>query len=279
MAKDPLAADPLMAALAKLGLDSVDGAFCFAGGTDLDRPGLAHRRRTRFTVTDNRGCVHTLYMKRYAAEPLAWRARRVVTYGLGRSPAAVEFENIRTAHATGLPTMRALVFGQEQNGLGVQRSYLVFTAVPGESLASCAKGFIAAHGTGSEPVCRLTSGLANLIRRLHLAGYVHRDLYASHVFLDRRDGRLDLYLIDLARMFAPRWRTRRWLIKDLAQLRFSMPPEWVKHHWQAFMCHYMEGAPAAEIAAFSLATERKATRIFQQLLRRQQVQTSQSPAK
>ena len=253
MAKDPLAADPLMAALAKLGLDSVDGAFCFAGGTDLDRPGLAHRRRTRFTVTDNRGCVHTLYLKRYAAEPLAWRARRVVTYGLGRSPATVEFENIRTAHATGLPTMRALVFGQEQNGLGVQRSYLVFTAVPGESLASCA--------------------------RLHLAGYVHRDLYASHVFLDRRDGRLDLYLIDLARMFAPRWRKRRWLIKDLAQLRFSMPPEWVKHHWQAFMCHYMEGAPAAEIAAFSLATERKATRIFQQLLRRQQVQTSQSPAK
>jgi len=279
MAEDPLAADPLMAAITQLGLDSVDGAFRFAGGTDLDRPGLAHRRRTRFTVTDDRGCVHTLYLKRYAAEPFAWRARRVMTYGLGRSPAAVEFENIRTAHAAGLPTMRALVFGQEQNGLGVQRSYLVFTAVPGEPLAFCAQKFLAAHGPGSEPVCRLTSGLADLVRNLHRAGYVHRDLYASHVFLDRRDGRLDLYLIDLARMFAPRWRTRRWRIKDLAQLRFSMPPEWVKHHWQAFLCGHMEGAPPAEIAAFSLATERKARRIFQQLLRRQRAKTPQSPAK
>jgi len=63
------------------------------------------------------------------------------------------------------------------------------------------------------------------------------------VFLDESQGRQDLHLIDLARMFAPRRRRFRWKIKDLAQLKYSMPPAWVEKYWDRFLVDYL-GAEA-----------------------------------
>ena len=75
--------------------------------------------------------------------------------------------------------------------------------------------------------------------RLHQSGYVHRDLYTSHIYMDSADGEMQLYLIDVARMFRPRCRVLRWRVKDLAQLKYSMPPAWVQGHWDAFLQDYL----------------------------------------
>jgi len=168
--------------------------------------------------------------------------------------------------------MRELLFGQERGVLGVGRSYVIFTEVPGESLAVCCRDFLAAHAADEEAIGRLTSRLAALVRGLHQAGFVHRDLYTTHLFLDRREGRTDLYLVDLARLFAPRWRTFRWRAKDLAQLKFSMPREWVAAQWDSFLRQYLEGAPPSEFSHLDRAVQRKAERILRRLRRKQRPQ-------
>jgi hypothetical protein len=63
-----------------------------------------------------------------------------------------------------------------------------------------------------------------LVAGLHGQGYVHRDLYLSHIFFDpARPPQGSLCLIDLQRVMRPRWRFRRWRVKDLAALNYSTP--------------------------------------------------------
>ena len=75
------------------------------------------------------------------------------------------------------------------------------------------------EGKASEPALGLMPGL---LRRLHGSGWVYRDMYWNHVFLDPEGA--DLRLIDVERAFRPRWRLRRWIVKDLAGLLASWPP-------------------------------------------------------
>jgi tRNA A-37 threonylcarbamoyl transferase component Bud32 len=142
----------------------------------------------------------------------------------------------------------------------------VVTAVPGDAIERCASEFLAAHA-GDDGARRLTDELARLAAALHGAGFVHRDLYASHVFLHESDDNVSLYLIDLARMFAPRRRTFRWRVKDLAQLKYSMPASWVQSHWDAFLAAYLAGCPGRE-EQYSRAIDRKEASIRRRALRR-----------
>ena len=242
------------------GLDTVDGAFAYGGGQDLSKPGLGTRRRTRIELTAPDGATHVLYLKRYGPERLGDRWRRFVTYGRG-SPASVEFENVRAAQRRGVATMDAIAFGHEMGfaGLSARRSYLVVTAVPGDAIERCGRGFLAAH-EGDDGARRLTDELARLVGALHGAGFVHRDLYASHVFLHESAGGVSLYLIDLARMFAPRRRMFRWRVKDLAQLKYSMPASWVQSHWDEFLGTYLDSC-GGSAERYSRAIDRKAAAI------------------
>jgi tRNA A-37 threonylcarbamoyl transferase component Bud32 len=66
--------------------------------------------------------------------------------------------------------------------------------------------------------------LAGLVRRFHQAGFCHRDLYLSHIFICfKKNGHPVFYLIDLARAFKTGWRKNRWIVKDLAALNYSAP--------------------------------------------------------
>ncbi|MDP6544956.1 MAG: lipopolysaccharide kinase InaA family protein [Phycisphaerae bacterium] len=236
-------------------LDTVDGAFAYGGGEDLVKPGLGTRRRTRIELDDR-----VLYLKRYGPERFGDRWRRFMTYGRS-SPASVEFENIRAAQRCGVATMDAVAFGHEMGfgGLFARRSYLVVTAVEGDAIERCGSEFLAA-GSDGDGARRLTDKLARLVGTLHGAGFVHRDLYASHVFLhDSPDG-VSLYLIDLARMFAPRWRAFRWRVKDLAQLKYSMPAVWVQDHWDEFLGAYLDIC-GGNAERYSRAVDRKAASI------------------
>ena len=63
-------------------------------------------------------------------------------------------------------------------------------------------------------------------------------MYTAHVFLDESAGEVTLRLLALARMFRPRLRRFRWRVKDLAQLKYSMPEPWVRQEWEAFLDAY-----------------------------------------
>ena len=232
--------------LRRMGLDTVEGAFACTEGEHLDKPGLRRRRRIRLEVEDASGQPVVWYLKRYGPEPLRARLWRRLA-GRGRfSPAATEARNVRRLERAGVPTMRVLAVGQDDGCCGAVRGYLVVQAVPGEALERCFQEYLRRFQHDEEAMGRFDAALVDLVGGLHAAGYVHRDLYASHIFLDDSAGEPRLYLIDLARVFAPRWRRFRWRVKDLAQLRYSMPAEWVERRWRGFLEAYLEkmGGPA-----------------------------------
>ncbi len=236
--------------LEREGLDTVAGAFAYTGGEELSKPGLGTRQRFRLQLTDESGQTVEWYLKRYG--PTLWLQR------LGRtSQARREFENIRRLQVAGVPTMRAVAMGEQRDVLGVRRSYIIVSAVPGDALERCFDDFLARHDLSGAVMKRFNDALLSMVVSLHAGGCVHRDLYASHIFLDESPDGLRLYLIDLARVFAPKWRTFRWRVKDLAQLKYSMPPAWVDRCWDDFLERYLSETGNSEPAYWSAEIDRK----------------------
>ncbi len=234
--------------LKREGLDTLDGAFAYTSAEELSKPGLGTRRRFRLSLTDESGKTVEWYLKRYGLTPWLRRLWRT-------SPARREFRNIRRLQAGGVPTMNAVTMGEERDALSPRRSYIIVTAVPGEALERCFDDFLTRHDLSGVVMKRFNDALVNLVAAIHSCGCVHRDLYASHIFLDETPAGLKLYLIDLARVFAPKLRRFRWRVKDLAQLKYSMPSAWVNRHWDDFLRRYLSDTGDARI--WSEAINRK----------------------
>lgn len=246
-------------------LDTVDSAFSHAQAQDLTRSGLGHRRYFRIELTDGQGRPLVLYIKRYEREPLIWRLRRLVTYGPGHSPAGVEMDCVRRANEAELPTICHAYYQEERDWLGPQRSYILLLEVPGTALEHCAEEFFTQNADRPEVLEDFTHRLAELVAKLHKSGYVHRDLYTSHIYLDYCGGDIQLRLIDVARMFRPRICVFRWRVKDLAQLKYSMPPAWLERYWDTFLRGYLRLVGAANGARYAAAVSRKVARMRRRL--------------
>lgn len=260
--------EALLEAVALAGLDTLDGAFAYGGGQDLVKAGLGRRRRTRLVLPDAQGRRRQLYLKRYGRESLAGWLRRVVSQGRTCSPARTEFENIRAAAAAGIATMEGVIFGEDSPRPWPGRSYIIVTAVPGDAMARCFERFLALN-PGREAGEAISRKLAKMVSTLHAGGWVHRDLYAAHIFLDESPDGVCLYLIDLARMFRPRWRRFRWRVKDLAQLRYSMPAAWTDRWWDFFLAEYLGPPRQAQADRYNRAVDRKVGRMLRRSRRKQ----------
>ena len=246
-------------------LDRMDEAFSFSQAVDLTRPGLGHRTYFKLDLKDAAGRPCVMYMKRYEREPLSWRIKRLLTYGWHKSPASVEVANVRGAAQAGVPAIDHGYANEESDLLGVKRSYVILSAVTGQALEHCGQDFIDRHADQPEALARLTDALAELAATLHGSGYVHRDLYTSHIYLEQVAGELRLRLIDLARMFRPRWRGFRWRVKDLAQLKYSMPPQWTDQYWARFMDGYLQRLTPPRAEQYQLAVACKERRMRHKL--------------
>lgn len=160
----------------------------------------------------------------------------------------------------GLPTPEPLVW------LGdAERSLLVTRAAPGRSLQDWALRALA-EGWGPELVRYACAEVAPRVRRLHDARLVYRDLYWNHVFCSDprgpRDGAASPpTFLDVERVLRPRWRWRRWLVKDLAGLLASAPPALRRRAALRFLRAY-RGGSLAGCARLIDAVERKAARIL-----------------
>lgn len=239
------------------GLDTVAGAFAYDSGDDLHKSGLGYRRRTRLEFRDEKGRCWELYLKRYGPLPLGRRIGRLLLGKGWQSEARLEFENIHQVRDAAVGTMREIVWGQEAGLLGVKRSYIIVTAVPGEAIERIGDDFLTRYCDQVSLVEELTDRLVELVLRLHQAGFVHRDLYSSHIFLHEHDGRVELNLIDLARIFQPGRRNIRWRVKDLGQLKYSMPWLWVEIYWEQFLKAYLQTNDSGEIEKWENAINLK----------------------
>jgi heptose I phosphotransferase len=208
--------DPTLAeSLAAAGLQTLDELFGLADAERLDKATLPRwRQRLRLDLPG----IGTCYLKRYTSPPLRAQLRRIAGGHSKRSTARIEWEQIRRLKEAGTGSVTNVAFGEEMSGLWERRSAILLAEVPGESLEKWVERCPERASPG------WIRGLADFVARFHRAGYVHRDLYLCHVFVELRGQEPVFRLIDLARMMEPRFRRRRWLVKDLASLNYSTPP-------------------------------------------------------
>lgn len=108
--------------------------------------------------------------------------------------------------ALGIPVPRPLFFAERGS-----QTCVGMAGVPGRPMDARL-----VEGAGYQAGLR---GMPGILRRLHRAGWVYRDMYWNHVFSCADD----LYLVDVERAFRPRFRFERWVVKDLAGLLASVP--------------------------------------------------------
>jgi hypothetical protein len=127
------------------------------------------------------------------------------------SPAEREARGIQLLQRAGIATVPLVAWGHDATG----RSFLITQDLGG--LHPLDK--LIADGLDFETVLTATADLAAI---LHNAGLHHRDLYLCHFFGRPDDPAAPLALIDAARVRPlPRLFKTRWIVKDLAQFRYS----------------------------------------------------------
>ena len=203
-----------------LGMTSVEGVFAFSQGQELVKENIAgFRSRTAFETRDPEG---TFFLKRYDQAPVKVQLKNWLQGRKRRSNSMIELEPMVKLAALGIGVPRPVAHGQAWRGLFETRSFLVTEKIPNaesleKQLPPC---FESRRPDNVRRQREFIRTLAGFVRHFHEQGYRHRDLYLSHIF---RNSQGQLFLIDLARAFQPRLRKERFLIKDLAQLNFSLP--------------------------------------------------------
>ena len=208
-------------AFQKLGLTSMDAVFAFEAGRDLAKPSLAsYRRRVQFDAGDP---LRTLFMKRYDHPPVQVQIRNWLGAHKRVSCAMKELQVLISLSRHGVGAPRPVACGQVWAGGFERRSFLVTEKIADarsleQHVPPC---FEEPASPGNlQKQRQFIRHLARFIRRFHDLGYRHRDLYLAHIFRDPEDR---LFLIDLARASRPVLLRRRLLVKDLAQVHYSMP--------------------------------------------------------
>lgn len=123
-----------------------------------------------------------------------------------------ELDNLLALAAAGFRVPVPLAAGEVDEG-GRRRSFVALAELAGAPLDA-----LPAPGEANARRERVAQ-VADLVRRLHAAGFWHRDLYLCNVFWDDDAG---LGLLDCERVgHRPDGPRLRWRIKDLAALDYS----------------------------------------------------------
>lgn len=141
-----------------------------------------------------------------------WHVKRYFPSRGPTTAADADVQGHRLLESASIPTAPLVAYGN----LPDRRSFVVFDDLTGYTPADK----LVERGTPFGPLIEPTADLA---AQLHDAGLHHRDLYLCH-FMARVEGdRVDLKLIDTARVKRlPGFLMRgRWIAKDLAQFWYS----------------------------------------------------------
>lgn len=241
---------PYVSILRDNGLSEFDAFFDCDSGERLDKRGLAAwRQRVRLVFKSTEGS-RVFYLKRYRQPPFGEQLRRILAGRPRESAAGVEWRILTQLADAGLPVPAPVAFGQHMRGWLEARSFLVMAEAPGESLEKWLPRHWPRRANGAAFRRRRTAieAFARQIAAFHAAGFVHRDLYASHVFIRiEPDAAAPAFtFIDLQRIFRPRWRKTRWIAKDLAALDYSIAPHVARTDRLRFWRTYLEAVRRPE---------------------------------
>jgi heptosyltransferase-2 len=212
-------------ALSKIGLTSIDAVFSFDAAKSLAKSNLAaFRSRLQFEIDAPQSqSPLTVFMKRYDKPPISVQIKNRLSHRARVSCAACEFEPMQELPLAGVNTPRVVAYGEQWSGIFEKRSFIITEKIPdAEALERKLPDCFNAPATPENLSRRrdFITQLAAFVRKFHRSGYRHRDLYFAHIF---RNNAGEFYLIDLARTFKPALLSRRFQIKDVAQLHYSAP--------------------------------------------------------
>ncbi len=197
----------------KLGLENIDSVFSFDKGKNLTKNNLAAFRQR--IVFDTVNPKTTLFLKRYQDVPKSTQLKNWLIRGGKLSMMACDLLPAQNLKKFELNTPEIIAFGEDWRGFFEKRSFIITEKIPDsasleeklpDSFNKDRKNFI--------------KNLAAFVRKFHDTGFRHRDLYLCHIFCNSRG---QFTLIDLNRVFKPLFFSRKYLIKDLAQLYYSAP--------------------------------------------------------
>ncbi len=197
-------------------LETADDFFSVVG-EPLSKPGLGNRYRARLSLSQQH-----FYLKRYEGETLSALLSRWWEDAKRTSPAEREVNVALALSREGIAASAPVAHGRSGNRVTTQKSFVVTAAVPGDSLENFFRG---KKQIPLSEKLKILQAVATFARKFHDHGWRHRDFYLCHIFISNVDRVPPLTLIDLARVFRPRWRKERWRIKDLAQLNYSASSE------------------------------------------------------
>lgn len=155
-----------------------------------------------------------VFVKRYDYSPAGEWLRGALKLNPPIYSGPREHDNLRALAAAGLRVPLPLASG-ERDERGRRRSFVALAQLAGEPLDALPRP--------PTPAARRAQvhALADLVARLHGAGFWHRDLYLCNVFSDER---LGLGLLDCERVdHRDGGPPLRWRVKDLAALDYSAP--------------------------------------------------------
>lgn len=219
-------------------LDDLDRAAPVVEFEKASLPGW--RRRFAIDMQDGAGLSCRFYVKHFDSPPLSAQVKRILSGHPLRTFAGIEKYWIDRVGNAGIRVPQLVAFGDVRRTVWERTSALVIAEAPGQSLETWAKR--------GERVSRVwLQELARFVARFHAAGFVHRDLYLCHIFVDGApDQRPQFCLIDLQRVMHAPLRRRRWIAREIAQLHYSTPSSvatvrdrlrWLKYYMGAAWCN------------------------------------------
>jgi hypothetical protein len=161
------------------------------------------------TISDRQNCV--LDTSLASGRSVRWHVKRYARVRSGRTPAQDEVAGHELLVGREIPTYVLAAWGVLED----RRSFVVI-----EDLA----GFAPADKLVERGLdfARLLEPTADFAAAFHAAGLHHRDLYLCHFMAKTDAERVELRIIDTARVRPiPRLFRQRWIVKDLAQFWYS----------------------------------------------------------
>ncbi len=207
--------------LKEMGLDRYGAIMGYVGRQIFSEK--QHRSVVR--IDPPRPDLPVLYLKRHQGG-VGWGEviGELLRGRIPRSRGWREWENAGRVAALGIPTVTRVAMGERRRFGREEESFFLSAAVEGESLETFLPVRYAPPLT-HEVVLekrRVIRQVADLTRRLHGAGFYHRDYYLGHLFI-RPDGQRgwEVCVIDLQRLIPRVFSSLRGQIKDLAALDFT----------------------------------------------------------
>ncbi len=169
----------------------------------------------RFTLDDG-GIARAFYIKRHVRSSWKEYVKPLLRLTWPILGARNEWNAILDFHKVGLPTMTPVALGESG-----ENSFLITEALEGCTKLSEWEADQAEEANATnEKRNGLIRNVAQIARTMHGAGLHHQDFYLGHLMLSQSAPER-LYVIDLGRVQKHQRLSRRWIVKDLAQLDFS----------------------------------------------------------